>query len=207
MNITKITESFIDEHPSIKDCMKMNLLNYSKLSRMIAEKYNIDQLDAILIACRRYFQKTKRNEIIENKITDILRKSKIIVKTKIIVAIIEQPFYFDSFIELQRKIKKKGEIFHVIQGSDTITIMTTYEFKEDIEEIFKNKLLEISEDLAEVVIQSEESLELTPGWISYLSTLLAENNINIIETMSAWNDTVFVINKSDISKTLELFKA
>ena len=56
-NITKLTEHYISEHPSIKDALKKGLINYSKLTRQIAEDMDIElkkNFDAILIACRRY---------------------------------------------------------------------------------------------------------------------------------------------------------
>ena len=49
-------------------------------------------------------------------------------------------------------------------------------------------------------------MENIPGIIAYLSTLLAENGINIIETMSTWTDTLFVIAEKDIAKVIELLR-
>jgi len=34
---TEITEKYLTEHPSIKDCLKQGIINYSKLSRKIAK--------------------------------------------------------------------------------------------------------------------------------------------------------------------------
>ncbi|MBI3026775.1 ACT domain-containing protein, partial [Candidatus Woesearchaeota archaeon] len=70
-NITKLTENYILEHPSIKDCLKNGLINYSSLSRQIASDLNLNpknNFDAILIACRRFTGKLKKEEIHENKI-------------------------------------------------------------------------------------------------------------------------------------------
>jgi len=49
-------------------------------------------------------------------------------------------------------------------------------------------------------------LEETVGVIAYLSNLLAENGINIIETMSTWTDTLFVISEKDIVKVMGLLR-
>ena len=42
VNITKITENYINKHPSVKDCVKNKLINYSSLTRQIAKNENID---------------------------------------------------------------------------------------------------------------------------------------------------------------------
>ncbi len=208
-NITKVTEQYIQEHPSIKDCLRKGMINYSALTRRISEDLDIDlkkNFDAILIACRRYYRKVKKENVLEDKIIDILRKSKLEVKNKIIVAVIEKNIYFNSLLELQKTIKNKAEVFHVIEGSNTMTLITAEEFKDDIKKLFKNKIIRITDSLAEVTLKSTEELEKTPGVIAYLTSLLAENGINIIETMSTWTDTLFVISEEDIAKVMNVLR-
>jgi len=209
MNITKLTESYINTHPSIKDCVRKGLINYSALTRKIAEDSSLelsDNFDAILIACRRYFRKVKKEGVLEDKILSILKASKLEVKNKIIVALIEKDVYFGHLLELQKIIKNKAELFHVIEGSNTMTLITAQEFKDDIKKLFKTKIIKISENLAEVTLKSSKDMEDTPGVLAYLTTLLAENGINIIETMSTWTDTLFVISEEDIAKVMGVLK-
>ncbi len=209
MNITKLTEKYINEHPSVKDCVRKGLINYSALTRKIAADLSLDlkkNFDAILIACRRYFRKVKKEDILEKKIIDILKQSKLEVKNKIIAVVVEKDIYFNHLIELHKEVKKKAEVFHIIEGSRTITLITISEFLENIKRLFKNKILRITENLAEINLKSSDELEKTPGVMAYLTTLLAENGINITETMSTWTDTLFVISESDIAKVMGVLK-
>jgi len=208
-NITKLTESYIAEHPSIKDCLRKGLINYSSLTRKICKDLNLDlkkNFDAILIASRRYHRKVSKGTVLENKIIKILKDSKLEVKNKIVVVLVEKDIYYGHLIELQKEIKKKSELLHIIEGSNTMTIITSYEFLDAVKKLFKNKIIKITENLAEVTLKSSEDLEKTLGVIAYLSTLLAENGINIIETMSTWTDTLFVIAEKDIPKVMELLR-
>ena len=66
--------------------------------------------------------------------------------------------------------------------------------------------MKVTENLAEITLKSSEDMENTPGIIAYLSTLLADNGINITETMSTWTDTLFVIDEKDIAKVMELLR-
>ncbi|MBW2988877.1 ACT domain-containing protein [Candidatus Woesearchaeota archaeon] len=207
MNITKLTERYINSHPSVRDCIRKKLVNYSSLARQIAKDSDLDirdNFDAILIACRRYFRKLKKEDILEKRIIDILQKSKLEVKNKIIVVVVEKGIYFNNLIDLHKEVKKKAEVFHVIEGSGTITIITTSEFLEQVKKLFRNRIIKVTKDLAEINLKSSEELERTPGVIAYLTALLAENNINITETMSAWTDTLFVISEKDIAKVMEI---
>ncbi len=209
MNITKLAERYINEHPSIKDCIRKGLINYSSLTRQIASDSGVDpkkNFDAILIACRRYFRKIKKEDILENKILGILKSSKLEVKNKIIVVVVEKDVYFNHIVELHKEVKKRAEVFHVIEGSNTITLITASEFLDSIKKMFKNKILKITNDLAEVILKSSGDLEDTPGVIAYLTTLLAENGVNIIETMSTWTDTLFVVSEEDIAKVMSVLR-
>lgn len=209
MNITRLTEQYIQEHPSIKDCLRKGMINYSALTRQIAHEVNLELMknfDAILIACRRYYRKLRKEKVFEEKIIDILKKSKLEVKNKIIVAVIEKDIYFNHLLELQKIIKNKAEVFHVIEGSSAITLITAEEFRDDIKKLFKNKIIKTTENLAEVTLKSTEELEKTPGVIAYLTSLLSESGINILETMSTWTDTLFVIDEKDIAKVMSVLR-
>jgi hypothetical protein len=209
MSITKLTEGYIQEHPSIKDCLRKGMINYSALTRQIAEDKDLDlkkNFDAILIACRRYYRKVKKERVLEDKIIEILSKSKLEVKNKIIVVVIEKDIYFNHLLDLQKMIKSKAEVFNVIEGSTTMTLITAEEFGDEIKKLFKTKILRFTGDLAEVTLKSSDAMEETPGVIAYLTTLLAENGINIIETMSTWTDTLFVISEKDIARVMDVLR-
>ncbi|MBU0628652.1 MAG: ACT domain-containing protein [Nanoarchaeota archaeon] len=209
MNITKLTETYIDSHPSVKDCVRKGLINYSALTRKMSEDLGLDlkdNFDAILIACRRYYSKIKKEAGLEDKIIGILKKSKLEVKNKIMVAVVEKSIFFNHLLELQKIVKVKSEVFHIIEGSSTITLITSEDFKEEIKKLFKNKLIRLSDSLAEITLKSSEDMEQTPGVLAYLTSLLAENAINIVETMSTWTDTLFVIEENDIARVMEVLK-
>ena len=55
-----------------------------------------------------------------------------------------------------------------------------------------------------IVVHSPEELEVTPGVVAFLATLLAEQNVNIIEFISCWTETIMVVEKKDSLKTYEV---
>jgi hypothetical protein len=177
------------------------------LTRRICKDLDLDlkkNFDAILIACRRYYRKVSKEAVLENKIIKILKDSKLEVKNKIVVVLVEKNIYYGHLIELQKEIKKKAELFHIIEGSNTITVITSHEFLGVIKKLLKNKIKKVTQNLAEVTLKSSEDVENTLGVIAYLTNLLAENGVNIIETMSTWTDTLFVVAEKDIAKIMEL---
>jgi aspartokinase len=206
-NITKLTEQYINNHPSIKDSLKKGLINYSALTRLICKDMRLSKssFDAVLIAARRYRNKIKGEKIQEDKIVDLLSKGKLEVKNKVIVGLVEKA-RFNNLAELHKLIKDRDEIFHVIEGSNTITIITAAEFISEIKRLFKNKVIKITENLAEVTLKTSDDMEQIPGVVAYLTSLLSERGINIIETMSTYTDTLFVVDEKDISKVMEVLR-
>lgn len=208
-NITKLSEEYIANHPSIKDCLKSDLINFSSLSRKISKELSLNvkkDFDAILIACRRYQRKLQNEEIRENKISKILKNSKIEIKNKVIAVVLEKDIFFGTLQNIEKEIKRKKEIFRIIEGASAITVITTEEFSDLINKSFRNKIIVENTNLAEITIKSPKEIEEVPGTYAYLCSLFGENNINIVETLSCWTDTIFLIDEKDTGKVISLLR-
>lgn len=82
MKIARQTEKYIAGNPVVKECLAMNMVNYSKLARRIGKELNIGHIPAIVVACRRYSNKFKKSR--EKTGFQLLKKSekKIIISNK-----------------------------------------------------------------------------------------------------------------------------
>ena len=208
-NITKLAEAYIMQHPSVKDCVKNGLINYSSLSRQILSELGLspkNHFDAVLIACRRTRSKLRKEDELEKKILKILKESKIEIKNKIIAVVVEKDIYFETLLSMEKEMRKRKEVFRVIEGASAITIITSEDFLESIKKNFKNKIILENINLAEITIKSPREMETTPGAFAYLCSLFGENNINIVETLSCWTDTIFLIDEKDTGKVMGLLR-
>ena len=203
---TELTEHYLSQHPSIQDGLKQDIINYSKLARKIARELHIEQqvtIDAILIACRRYAEKLKGQAIREHQILRIIQKSELEIKTKIIVVIIDKKTYANNILSIEKTIRQKADMFYAIEGTKVFTLITSEKYQNDIQHLFGENIIKISLRLAMIILKSPQDMESTPGVITYVSSLLSDNNINIIETMSCWTDTIFVIDEQDIAQAIQ----
>lgn len=206
---SELTEKYLEEHPSIKDCLKHGVINYSKLSRKIAKELDIEKktsLEAILIACRRYEAKLKDEKTLEDRILDILKKSELEIKNKIVVAIIDKKSYTGNLDEIEKKIRKTADVFYAIEGTKVFTIIFSEKYLEDLQTLFGKTIIKISKNLAMITIKSPKDLENTPGFIAFVSSIFSEHGVNIVETMSCWTDTIFVISENDIPTVMNFLK-
>lgn len=206
---TEITEKYLTEHPSIKDCLKQGIINYSKLSRKIAKELNIEKetsIEAILIACRRYEVKIKDGQVLEKKILEILKKSELEIKNRIAVVIIDKRIYMKNLIEIEKKIRRMADTFYAIEGTKVFTLILSEKYLDELKSVFEKSIIKISKNLAMITIKSPKDLENTPGVISYISSIFSERGINIVETLSCWTDTIYVISEDDISTVMNFLK-
>src|SRR3989338_7344548 len=145
------------------------MINYSKLTRQIASDIKIDlknNFDAILIACRRYHGKIKSESTVEAKILNVLKQSKVEIKNKIIVVVVEKNIYLDNLLDLEKEVRKNTEVFHVIEGTNSMTLVTGEEFLEKIRKLFRNKIIKENRNLIEIILKSPKEIETVPGIIS-----------------------------------------
>lgn len=200
----QVVREYIDTHPSIKDCLKLGVVNLSALARRIMEEKGVQSEEAALIACRRY-EHDPKDKINEQEIVRVLQRSKIEIRTK--VAILTARPSWNIYAKLERAmsaLRGRNHPLHVIQGTASVTIITDEAVVKELEDIIgKEDILKRQEDLVELVVTSPDVIEEVPGIMAYLSTSLASKGINFVEVISCYKDTMFVIDEKDMVKAFE----
>ena len=206
---TELTERYILEHPSIKDCLKKGVINYSKLSRKIAQELSLGKktsMEAILIACRRYAMKLKKEAVSEKEILSILKTSALEIKNKMVVVIVDKAIYMDHLLQIEKKVRKMADTFYALEGTTVFTIIVSERYLDELEQLFKRNIRSVTKNLAMITLKSPEDLEQTMGVVSYLYSLFGEHGVNIVETMSCWTDTIFVVAEEDVPRVMKFLK-
>ena len=204
MSISRLTHKYIREHPSVQDCLERGLINYSALAREICKGSEDTSFDAVLVACRRYFQKKKSHISREQRIISLIKKSKVRVRNKIAVATIDKTRGLDRALEIQTLVKKEKGDFNLIEGEDAITFITNLDYLPLIKKTFGVGVLKTSTGLAQITMLFGDNLEMTPGVLSFLFRIFSENDINIREEMSCWKDVMVVVEEQDVSKIMNI---
>ena len=152
----------------------------------------------MVIAARRCKQKLKGISF-EQKALRILKESNIDIKNNVIIYTLEKNIYPGSLIEIEKEIKYEKELFFAIEGTKTLTLIVQKENKTLIEKKFKNNILIKKENLSLITITCE-GIEETPGVVHYITGWFFDNDVNIEEFMSCYEDTLIVVNSKDVEK-------
>lgn len=196
-SIAERTRAYIDAHPSVKDCISKDLINYSSLARLIMKDLGIKNEEAVMIACRRYAVKLAKRDH-ERDILRILANSRLEVKTKICIVTAKNDWTVLQRLEsvFQKLINEKA-IMQIIQGAQAITVIADEKLKNEvINAVGRENILKVRSDLVEITVKSPERIVETSGVFAFLASNLAENNVNVVETVSCYTDSIFIVNEA-----------
>ncbi|MEM2839462.1 MAG: ACT domain-containing protein [Thermoplasmata archaeon] len=204
-SIAELTREYIDAHPSIRDCISKDLINYSSLARKIMKELELTHEEAILAACRRYAMKLSKSDF-EGQIISLFKDSTLELKTRICIVIAKNDWVvLRNLEEVVRKILAEKSVCQVIESSSAITVMSEDRHLAMIQRAIGDEyILRVRQDLAEITVKSPSRIEDIPGSFAFISSILAENGINLVEAVSCYTDTIFVVEKDVVMRAFEI---
>ncbi len=185
MTIAQQVRNHLRNKPYLLEALEKNIVNLSELSRQIQEELKIGNIAATKAALRRFAQELQRHkQKREEKVLQLLKRSGIAVYDR------------KSVIITAKEISTKNGL-KVDLPDKFVYLLDRPDLPQRVSTLVKH------DNCTMIVINSPEELEATVGVVAFLTTLLAEANVNIIEFVSCWTQTIIVIEKKDSLKTYE----
>ena len=185
MTIAKKVRKHLRNKPYLLEALEKGIVNLSELSRQIQEDLNIENTSAVKAALRRFAEELQKNkQKREEKVLEVLRKSVLVVYDRKSVIITSK----EITVKNGMKVDLPDKFVYLLNKKD---------LPERVNALVKH------DNCTMIVMHSPEELEATPGVIAFLTTLLSEQNVNVIEFISCWTETIIVVEKKDSFKTYE----
>ena len=185
MTTAQDVRTYLRNKPYLLEALEKGIVNLSELSRQVQEELKASKTIAIKAALRRFSEELqKHKQKREEKVLQILERSSVTVYDKKSVIITSK----EISTKTGMKVDLLGKYVYLLDRS---------ELPERISTLVKH------DNCSMIVINSPEELETTPGFVAFLTTLLAEQNINIVEFISCWTETILVVEKKDSLKAYE----
>lgn len=186
MTIAQNVRSHLRNKPYLLEALEKGIVNLSELSRQIQKELKIDNTSAVKAALRRFSEELqKHKQKREEKVLQILKRSGMAVYDRKSVMITSKEINTKSGM----KVDLLGKFVYLLDRGDV---------PERISTLVKH------DNCTMIVMYSPEELEATPGVVAFLTALLAEQNVNIIEFISCWTETIIVVEKKDSLKAYEV---
>jgi len=190
MSVARDVRNYLKDKPFLLEALEKNIANLSKLARRIGKDLGIKNLDAIKAGLRRYAEDVRKSkQRREERVLNLLKQSKITILDNVCTAIMNR----DVGIENRAKMKVDSYFIYLL---DKFAFKDLQKYKQCIEKTCEN--------CTAIIVTSPKELEVTPGVIAFLTSLLAGQNINVIEFISCYTETIIVVDRADAMKSYEI---
>jgi aspartokinase len=191
MPISDIVRTHLKNRPYTVEALRNGIVNYSALARSIQAELRIRNHHAVKAALIRYAEGlAKRNLELETRAQSILSGNRITLLDGMFVIISTKRLGMEN----EAEVKLGG--YYVYLSKRGVPADLSKKAKEDLVEVHPN--------CSVIVISSEARLENVPGVIAFLTSVLAEQSINLIELISCYTETILVIRRGDALKTYQI---
>jgi aspartokinase len=194
-NISQLVWLYVKQRPFLKEILRERIVNFSALARKISTEAlgSPKHVNAVKMALVRLSHKIgEKEDDLEGKILDVLRRSSLSLRTKVAVVITSREIEGLKYLSYA---ESRGAITYVIE-------------EKELEKVKKSKtILSTETNLNLMSIHSPIELEGTPGVIAHILDALAAEGINIAEFLSCYTDTLLVIKQADTEKVYKILSS
>lgn len=188
-SVAQLVRETIQKRPSLLDALKMQIVNYSALARMLQAEIGEGSLEAVKAAIIRVSDEMETEiGLQEERILSILRESVVRLQDKIAVIIspemLDIPYLVtayltDSYVYVVDQTKLRNELPDYAQ---------------------------VTSNLVALILISPPRVEETPGFVALITGLLASREINIVEFISCSTNTIIVLDGGDALNAFSLLQ-
>ena len=213
ISVAEATRRVIKGKPSILDCLRYEIINFSALAQMIMPevlqvcKKEKVKIDSIKMSLMRFTDELIADkEILEKKVAKILADSVLEMKNDLVVITVKQKNVISKISEISSFVEK-FRLFQLIQGTDVFTILADQQKKMDLIAIFSpTAIVNIIDNQSALILISPREIVKVQGVVSYLTYIISTGQINITQIMSCHTDTIFLVDRKDALKTYNLIE-
>jgi hypothetical protein len=204
-SIARQVREYLDGQPVLADALRLGIANHSAIARRISEALGVSQTEAVIAACRRY-PKGRGESARAAGIQRLLRKSRIETRTKVATVTVSQGIdILQRLGDVVEELLDENSLCRLIQVSrGTVIIVDEDSVARVTKALREGQVVRVRKNLVEVAVASPESIEETPGLLTLLTGVLSAQSINIVEALSCYTDTIFLLERDDLNAAISV---
>jgi aspartokinase len=188
-SVAQLVRETIQMRPSLLDALNMKIVNYSALARLLQDEMEEGSLEAVKAAVIRVADEISQDRgLREEAVLGILKESKVRLQDKIAVVI--------SSVRL--------DIPHIVTAHLTdqyVYIVDQTTMKQRLPDQAK-----VESNQVALILLSPPRVETTPGFVAFITQLLASRNLNIVEFISCSTNTIIILSPRDALAAFSLLQ-
>jgi predicted amino acid-binding ACT domain protein len=203
ISISKVVKDVIDDDLSLQDALGRKYGNYTAIARLIKPKVERDigrkvNFESLVTSVKRV---KPRLQLAQGGIEGVLSRSVVNVRTDVAKLNLEKS---KRSLEAARAVMAtyQEEFLQISESNSAITLIFDQKLLEEIQKKFgDDDILDEQSDLAAIIVHSPKEIVRTPGVVLAIYAKIAENHVNIEDTVSCFTDTIVVIRMDEVART------
>ena len=210
LSVPDSVREIITRNRSIYDCIKMDLINYTALAVKIQKEVEVQvggpvNLNTIVVAIKRYADSFDKKDDVQND--PVLKNARLSLTDGILdIKFSSQDFEMKDAVSLMDSFTRIDPDYEFFRLTDSFRFLT-----EDISDV--RKLLEsfsshknfFQSGLAKISISMSQSD--SPDVVSYVSEILHNSGIELVNAFFGQDNIVLVLHEKDAAKAYEILRS
>lgn len=211
MSVAEIVREVVSSDPTLRLCVEMGVVNYSKLakvlrhavSRVVGKDVSAESVKMALI---RYYKRRasgglapRRGEVIR-----ILARSTLELRSDIAIVSIRASHLPAVLPTLFQAMQRARFVTMMLSGLVVTVIMDSEAAGELVKGVNRAALVDVQNSHAAIILVSPIEIMRVPGVLAYISSVLAQNDVNIVHVASHYTDTVIIVSKEDMARAFNV---
>ncbi len=210
-NVVKYVKLALLSRPYILESMKLGIVNYSALARMLhgeVERLSGKKLTetAVKMAVLRASKELMDEGASARKLALALVGSEIKVVDNLCVLSVD-PGGVSKVLSLLREKAPKNRYLQFIQGASAVTLIGDEGFLEEVyNSLEKDDVRQFLRRQSAIILTGPPEILTTPGVVSVVSMALSVRGINLTEVVSSYRDVIFVLGSDEAPRAYNIIR-
>ncbi|HZW57753.1 MAG TPA: hypothetical protein VFF30_15800 [Nitrososphaerales archaeon] len=206
VSISRTVKTVIDNDLSMQDAIGRRYGNYTAIARLIKPKVERElgrkvNFESLVTSVKRV---KPRIQLASAGIEGVLAESIVNVRTDVAKLSLEKS---KRSLEASRNLMAsyQEEFLQVSESNSAITMIFDQKLLETVHKKFNDDdILDEQSNLAAIIVHSPSEIVRTPGVVLSIYAKIAENHVNIEDTVSCFTDTIVVIRMEEVARTFSV---
>lgn len=187
-SIARSVRELLLRRPFLLNALRLGVINYSALARLLKKEVRAN-IEAIKAAILREKERIATAEAArEKRILSLLKRTKITLRDKVAIVI----------------SRERLDILYIMRASLSENLV--YLIDQTDVDMEKVRGANVTRDMVALILTSPEDIENVPGFVAFVTQLLAGRGINIREFISCYTDTIIVLRPDDAIRAFTLLQ-
>jgi aspartokinase len=210
--LAEIVRRRVDRLALVRDALNMGVLNFSAFANSVKDSVEAEfgrkvTREAIVLALKRYEDELKK-EVVSDEILEVLRDCRFSLNSGMCdVALERNEKVEDAIFAIMKDVDwRKNENFYLILSTSEIEVVLEEKRLKKLESIIpKKRVLSVMKGVSTLEISEAHTID-TPGFLYFVSGVMARNSINILQMMSSHTEITFSLRNDDAITAFRLLK-